>query len=105
MAAGKEYNVEKRERGSHIIFPVILRLLGKISGGEDGKGTVSLRKKIKIEQKWGWGRTSSITLYTPALFTLKGEDPVTSTPSCFRLESPMLKVRSIYRLMNKSIDQ
>ena len=31
---GEEYNVEKREGGSNIIFPKILRLLGRISSGE-----------------------------------------------------------------------
>ena len=31
---GEEYNVEKRERGSNIIFPIILRLLERISSGE-----------------------------------------------------------------------
>ena len=36
---GKEYNVEKRERGSNIVFPIILRLLGRISIGEEGKRT------------------------------------------------------------------
>ena len=35
---GEEYRVEKRERGNNIIFPVILRLLGRILNGEKGKG-------------------------------------------------------------------
>ena len=30
---GEEYNVEKSERGNNIIFPIILRLLGRISSG------------------------------------------------------------------------
>ena len=36
---GEEYNGEKREGGSDIIFPKILRLLGRITSGEKGKGT------------------------------------------------------------------
>ena len=39
----EEYNKEKRERGSNMIFPLILRLLGRISGGAEGKG-----KEIKL---------------------------------------------------------
>ena len=42
----EEYNVEKSERGSNIIFPIISRLLERISIGE--KGTEILVKKIKI---------------------------------------------------------
>ena len=33
---GEEYNMEKRKRGSNNIFPIILRLLGRISRGEGG---------------------------------------------------------------------
>ena len=36
MAVGKEYNVEKRERGSDIICFVILRMWGRILSGEEG---------------------------------------------------------------------
>ena len=36
---GEEYTVQKRERGSNIIFPIILRLLGRISSVEERKGT------------------------------------------------------------------
>ena len=43
---GEEYITwKKRKRGSNIIFPIILRLLGRISRG---KGTEILSKKIKI---------------------------------------------------------
>ena len=45
---GKEYNVGKRERGNNIIFPKMLRLLGRISRREDNQ-------ELK---KWGWGRIS-----------------------------------------------
>ena len=31
---GEEYNVVKREKGSKIIFPITLRLLGRISSWE-----------------------------------------------------------------------
>ena len=52
MAVGEEYNVGKSERGfSNIIFPVILRLLARISSGEEGKGTEIMGKKIEIK-KW-----------------------------------------------------
>ena len=57
-SCGEEYNVIKRVRVSNIIFPLILRLLGRISNGEEGKETEILGKKIKIK-KWGWGRISS----------------------------------------------
>ena len=42
----EEYNVEKREMGSNILFPVTLRLLGRISSREEGKGII-IQKKIK----------------------------------------------------------
>ena len=38
----EEFNVEKREKKSNIIFSIILRLLGRISSGEIS------RKKVKI---------------------------------------------------------
>ena len=50
----KEYNIEKRERGININFP-ISRLLVKTSSGEEGKGTEILRKKIAIT-KMGVGK-------------------------------------------------
>ena len=43
--------MEKRQRGSNIIFPLILRLLGRISSGKEGKETEILGKKIKILKK------------------------------------------------------
>ena len=47
--SGKEYIVEKKGLWeSNIIFPLILRLLGRISIGEEGKETEILGKKIKI---------------------------------------------------------
>ena len=47
QGCGEEYNVEIRI--SKIIFPIILRLLGRISSGEEGNGTemFMLWKKIK----------------------------------------------------------
>ena len=36
---GEEYNLDKKERGSIIIFPVILRMFERISRREEGKGT------------------------------------------------------------------
>ena len=44
LCCGEEYNVEKRKVGSNIIFPIILRLLGRISS----KRTEIMRKKMKI---------------------------------------------------------
>jgi len=49
---GEEYYVEKREMGSNIIFPLILRLLGRISSGEKWKGKEILGKNIKILKNW-----------------------------------------------------
>ena len=48
MAGGKYKTV--RERGSNIIFPVILRMLGRISRGEgDGKIIkMGIGKNIKL---------------------------------------------------------
>ena len=34
---GEEFNVEKKKRGSNTIFPIILRLIGRISSGEEWK--------------------------------------------------------------------
>ena len=49
MALGKNiYIMEKRERGSIIIFPIKLRLLRRISNRIDGKGQKIMGKKIKI---------------------------------------------------------
>ena len=45
---GEEYNILIREMGCNIIFPIILRLLGRISSAEVEKGTEIYRKKIKI---------------------------------------------------------
>ena len=58
---GEEYNVEKRERGSNIIFPMILRLLGRISRREAGKGPgwTFFGEKSRFKKKSGWGRISS----------------------------------------------
>ena len=46
---GEEYNQEKRERGSNIIFPKILRLLERISSGEVGKRTEILGKNSRFK--------------------------------------------------------
>ena len=34
---GEEYNVDKRERETKIIFPIILRLFERISSGKEGQ--------------------------------------------------------------------
>ena len=41
--------------GSKIIFPTSLRLLGRISSGEEGKGTEIWGKKIIIKKR-GMGK-------------------------------------------------
>ena len=57
--------MEKRVRGSNIIFPIILRPFGRISSGEEGRIIKILVKKIKIEKK-RLGRISSYKeLYNP----------------------------------------
>ena len=56
---GEENNVVKRERGRNIIFSIILKLLGRISSREEGKGIEILGKKIKIFKKWLCGRISN----------------------------------------------
>ena len=51
---GEEYNVEKRERGSNIIFPLILRLFRRISSGEEGKGFGNYEEENKaLKMNWG----------------------------------------------------
>ena len=46
MAVGKIFNVEKG--GINITFPVIFRLLGRISTGNKGKMIEILGKKVKV---------------------------------------------------------
>ena len=60
--ACKEYNVDKRVRGSNVIFSVTCQQLGRISSGVEGKGTENvgeenqdLKKNINLQG----------TLYTP----------------------------------------
>ena len=45
---GEEYNVEKKERGSNIIFPIILRLLGRISSVKEGRQFLGRNSRFKI---------------------------------------------------------
>ena len=45
--------MEKRERGSDIIFPIILRQMGRISIGEKVKWAEMSVKKIQIEKNRG----------------------------------------------------
>ena len=52
---GAEYNVVKREKGSNIIFPIILRLLGRISSGEEGMGDGNFWEENQDLKKWGGG--------------------------------------------------
>ena len=65
LGRGEEYNVEKSERGSNIIFPVTLRLLGRIlNRKEDG----TFKEENKDFKKMRVGKNIKLqgTLYTPA---------------------------------------
>ena len=63
---GVESNVDKRERGSNIIFPIIFRLLGRISSGEENGNFGEENQDLKI---WEWGRISCCRkLYTPLFY-------------------------------------
>ena len=53
---GKNITWKKRERGSNIAFPIILRLLGGISSGEGGKETEILWKKSRFKNNLGVGK-------------------------------------------------
>ena len=55
MAVGKIITWKKRVRGSNIIFPLIFRLLGRISGGEKEKGTDISGKKSRFKER-GMGK-------------------------------------------------
>ena len=39
---------KKKERGSKIIFPIIFRLLGRISSGKSRRGHTFLRRKSRF---------------------------------------------------------
>ena len=57
--------MEKRKGGSNIFFAIILRLLGRISSREEGKGDGICGEVNQVEKKWV-GRISSFReLYTP----------------------------------------
>ena len=60
------HNVVKRERGSNFIFPIILKLLGRILSGERGRRRFRERKSKLV-----WGRlSSSREFYTPLIILL-----------------------------------
>ena len=63
MALGNNITCKKRERGSDIVFPIILRLLIRISNGEGAENFDEENQDSKIK---GWGRISRFReLYTP----------------------------------------
>ena len=64
--------MEEKGKGRNIIFPIIFRLLGRESSGENEKGTEMLGKKIKILKKWGggWEYISCRELCIPLLHIL-----------------------------------
>ena len=63
---GEEYNMKKRERGRKIIFPVIYRLLGRISSEKKGKWSEFWGRKSRF-LKLGVGKNIKLygNLYTP----------------------------------------
>ena len=72
IAVGK--NITWKKRGSNIIFPFIIRLLGRISSGEEGKGTEILGIKKLNLKKGGMERISSCRELYPLLYLNIGED-------------------------------
>ena len=61
----EEYQVEQRERVSNIICSIILRLYGRLSSGEEEKGTKIFGKKIKSLKNGGGEEYHCRELYTP----------------------------------------
>ena len=59
MAVGKNIMWNKRERVSNTIFSIILRLLGRITKGEEVRKDGNFREENKVFKKWWWGRISS----------------------------------------------
>ena len=55
--------MEKKEGGSNIIFLKIMRLLGRISSGEKGRGRKKIKIKIKIMGAWKKWPDKSTTSY------------------------------------------
>ena len=53
----EEYIVEKKVKGKQHHLPYNIRLLGRISIGEEGGNFGKENQDLK--KKWGWGRTSS----------------------------------------------
>ena len=51
LSYGEEYNAEKRKRRSKIIFPVILRLLGRNQMGKRGRGLKFWERKSRFEEE------------------------------------------------------
>ena len=59
--------MDKRGKGSKIIFPIIIRLFERISSGEEGMG-VNVGEENQGFKKCGWGRISRFReLYTSLL--------------------------------------
>ena len=66
MAVAKNVRWKKRESGSNNIFPLLFKLLGRISSWEKVKRTEIIEKKTRFKKNWEWGRISSCReLYTP----------------------------------------
>ena len=72
----EEYNVELRKVGSNIIFPLKVRLLGRISSAEEGKGDVYyIWGRNQDFKQWDWERISSCWELYPPLWP--GPSPAT----------------------------
>ena len=69
--------MEKRERGSNIIYHIILRLLGRISSKEEGSGNKSFGEENQDLKNTGMGKSIKLygTLYTP-----EGQSPLLPRP-------------------------
>ena len=62
--------MEKRVRGSNIICSIILRLMGRLSRREEGKGTENFGEEIQIfKMRAGKNFKLQGTLYTTVIFS------------------------------------
>ena len=88
----------KRESGSYIFVSYILRLLGRTSNGEEGKGPKNFGKKMKIK-KVGMGKNIKLwgTIYTPVITfsqTISAQSLVLSTTR----RVPVVRITSLDRI-------
>ena len=72
----EEYNVEKRKRGCNIIFSLIMKLLGRISSGKEGKEMECFGKNQDLKEWWWRSILSCRELYTTLFKTNRLFTPV-----------------------------